>query len=683
MRNFIYIIGSVFLGLLANDVLAQEDSTDINSFRFSVRKDILNLPVEGLRDKKVYSISKKIENWVNSPLSVEVITQEEIQRSGVVNIPEALRLAPGVIVRQRTNGTFDVHIRGMDNINQDGYLRDTENQAILVMVDEVPYYDYLQGTVFWESLPVDLHDIERIEIIKTPHQAFFGTNAAGGFIHIITRKVEENGLQVEASVEGGNNTTAVDKAAISYGVNDQLRFRVSGHYHFANRFQDPVYLLNQNQYISTDSLLFYKIAAESTNLNANLGNQQYGVNLTSTWDINNNIQLQSFFSNQNSRAQTVFIDDTLAMATRVSNTNTLSFLSNIYTGRVQLSYRFGEQDNALGFPGMKFDITHFKVNTDYNFKYKDNLSIIPGFHYQSITYNDIPHLESASSNAIFNRKVTLSNFAAYLRFDWEDKENWRVIATIRNDRYNVLSANHLSYQMAASYRINNDHFIRFSTGRGNQTPLFNDFYNNARERFPEDGVIRSRFREENLKLTKISSYELGYRAKFLQNLETDIELFHVRSGNYLRDVLETSTENQNIVTRMNTDLGARQYGMSIQVQSIISKMLVRGFVTLQHTRITNWLDENDNPINIIHKATPNIYGGLELNYSTLFNRLNINTNIYFFDNQEVVTRYGTDSIKSKILLNFKISYNIWKANEVYVNLRNARKLFKSRVCLCR
>ena len=664
MRKLVYIV-SILLSLLVDKLWAQGDTSNVNAFILEVKEDMLNLPVEGLQDKKVYSVSKKIENWVSTPLSVEVITQEEIVRSGVISIPEALRLAPGVIVRQRTNGTFDVHIRGLDNINQDGYLRDTENQAILVLIDEVPYYDYLRGTVFWESLPVDLHDIERIEIVKTPHQAFFGTNAAGGFIHIITRKVEENGLRVNGSIEGGNNTTAVDKIAVSYGVNDQLRFRLSGNYHFANRFQDDVYLLNSSRYVSPDSLLFHKIAAESTNLNTDLGNQQYAINFTGVWDINNNIQLQSFFSNQHSRAQTVFVDDTLAMATRLSNTNTLSFISNIYNAHVQLSYRFGNQDNALGFPGMKFDINHFKINADYNFQY-NNLTITPGLHYQRIAYDDTPYIGDTSETAIFNRKVTLTDFAAYLRLDWAYQEHWRVIAALRNDSYNILNTNYPSYQLAASYRINNDHLIRFSTGRGNQTPLFNDFYNNASERFPEDGVTRSRFREDNLKLTKVTSYELGYRAKFLRKIETDIELFYLRSGNYLKDVLE-----DNLVTRMNADLGARQFGLSIQAQTFIAKMLVRGFITFQYSRIVDLMDEAGNLTDINHKATPNIYGGLELDYSTLFDKLNINTNIYFFDNQEFVTRYGTDSIKSKLLLNLKISYKFWKENQVYVNLRNA------------
>ncbi|MDX2305035.1 MAG: TonB-dependent receptor [Microscillaceae bacterium] len=669
MQKILYIWGfSVWMSVAV--LSAQTDSTeDVNPFRFTVKEDILNLPVEGLQDKKVYSVSQKIENWVNTPLSVEVITYDEIIRSGALNIPEALRLAPGLIVRQRTNGTYDVHIRGMDNISQDGYLRDAQSQALLVMVDEVPFYDYLQGTVFWESLPADIHDVERIEIIKTPHQALFGTNAAAGFIHIITKKVDEKGLKADVSLEGGTQTTAINKAALSYGVTDRLRFRVSGNYHFANRFQDELYLLNEDRYIKTDSLLFYKINAENTNINTKLGNQQYGLQLLGIWDLNNNIQMQGIFANQNSRAQTVFVDDTLAMASRTSNTNMLNFLSSIYNGHVQLSYRFGSQDNAVGFPGMKFDITHFKINADYTFRYK-TLNIKPGVQFQRIAYDDTPYLNASVFPTVFNRKVALTDIAAYFQLDWSFQDKWRVLAGLRNDKYNALKSSYVSYQLAASYRIDNNHLVRFSSGGGNQSPLLNDFYNNSQEIFSTDGAIRQRFREDDLKLRKISSIELGYRAKFLQNFETDLEVFYLASSNYLFDRLETNDEGEKIVTRSNSDLKARQFGVNFQVQAIISKILIRSFMTLQYSRLLSWINADNLATNLTHKATPNVYGGFELNYSTLFNRLNINTNIYFFDNQEFINRYGKDTIKSKLILNLKVSYNFWKANEVYLNLRN-------------
>ena len=70
----------------------------------------MNIPIQ--------SASKKKETLFDAPLSSYTISAAEIERSGANSIPEALRLAPGVIVREQTNGVYDVSIRGLDNLTR-------------------------------------------------------------------------------------------------------------------------------------------------------------------------------------------------------------------------------------------------------------------------------------------------------------------------------------------------------------------------------------------------------------------------------------------------------------------------------------------------------------------------------------------------------------------------------------
>ncbi|HYE53600.1 MAG TPA: Plug domain-containing protein, partial [Chitinophagaceae bacterium] len=74
------------------------------------------LSLEKLLNLKVVSVSKSSEFLFDAPLSASVITKEEIRRAGSTSIMEALRLAPGLIVREQTNGNYDIYIRGMDNV---------------------------------------------------------------------------------------------------------------------------------------------------------------------------------------------------------------------------------------------------------------------------------------------------------------------------------------------------------------------------------------------------------------------------------------------------------------------------------------------------------------------------------------------------------------------------------------
>jgi len=145
--------------------------------------NLFDLDLEALMNIDIYSVSKKVESLFDAPLSASVLTREEIINSGATSIPEALRLVPGLIVREKTNGNYDVHIRGNDDV-LGAKLLYSENTMSLVMIDNRIVYSYLQGGTFWETLPVSVNDIKRIEVIRGPASALYGPNAVMGVIHI-------------------------------------------------------------------------------------------------------------------------------------------------------------------------------------------------------------------------------------------------------------------------------------------------------------------------------------------------------------------------------------------------------------------------------------------------------------------------------------------------------------------
>src|ERR1700730_6894059 len=116
---------------------------------------------------------------------------------------EAMRLVPGVIVREQANGIYDIHLRGMDNQPPNGAFDEASNTSTLVMIDNRPIYNYLMGGTFWENLPVDMNDVKKIEVIRGPAAALYGPNAVSGVINIITRQVEKPGLYLVANNQQG------------------------------------------------------------------------------------------------------------------------------------------------------------------------------------------------------------------------------------------------------------------------------------------------------------------------------------------------------------------------------------------------------------------------------------------------------------------------------------------------
>ena len=83
-------------------------------------ESIYDLSLEELMNIEIVSASKKAESLFDTPVSSYIISKDEILNSGATSVPDALKLCPDVIIREHTNGVYDVHLRGMDNITRYG-----------------------------------------------------------------------------------------------------------------------------------------------------------------------------------------------------------------------------------------------------------------------------------------------------------------------------------------------------------------------------------------------------------------------------------------------------------------------------------------------------------------------------------------------------------------------------------
>ena len=153
-----------------------------------------DLSPEQLLSADVISATKTQGTVEQTPAAVYVITAEDIIRSGVTSIPDALHMAPGVDVAQQGTGTWNVNIRGFN--------KGLANQ-LLVMIDGRTIYNPMFGGTYWELQNLPLEDIERIEVIRGPGGTLWGANAVNGVINIITKQAQDTqGRLIRA--EAGN-----------------------------------------------------------------------------------------------------------------------------------------------------------------------------------------------------------------------------------------------------------------------------------------------------------------------------------------------------------------------------------------------------------------------------------------------------------------------------------------------
>src|SRR5688572_15416282 len=155
---------------------------------------------------EVTSVSRREEKLSEAASAIQVITREDIIRSGVTSIPEALRLAGNLHVAQKNSHDWAISARGFNT--------DLANK-LLVLIDGRTVYTPLFSGVFWDRQDYLLEDIERIEVISGPGGTLWGSNAVNGVINIITKKAAATqGLYAE----GGVGTQLENFGGIRYGA---------------------------------------------------------------------------------------------------------------------------------------------------------------------------------------------------------------------------------------------------------------------------------------------------------------------------------------------------------------------------------------------------------------------------------------------------------------------------------
>ncbi|MEJ0084234.1 MAG: TonB-dependent receptor [Pseudomonadota bacterium] len=145
------------------------------------------MSLEELANVEVTSVSKSAQSLSSAPASIYVITREEILRTGVLSIPEALRLAPNMQVTQLNSSEYSNGARGLAGSPD---LQNFSNKT-LILIDGRSVYSPLFSGVVYDMQDVLMDDIDRIEVISGPGATLWGANAMNGVINIITRKAAD------------------------------------------------------------------------------------------------------------------------------------------------------------------------------------------------------------------------------------------------------------------------------------------------------------------------------------------------------------------------------------------------------------------------------------------------------------------------------------------------------------
>ncbi|MBX2966788.1 MAG: TonB-dependent receptor [Cyclobacteriaceae bacterium] len=644
----------------------------ISTWAQSTEDELFSLGLEELMNIPIKSASKKSERLFDAPLSSYTITKAEIQNSGAPSVMEALRLAPGVIVREQANGMYDIHIRGMENLTRTNGTFLKANSYTLVMIDNRPVFNHGLGGTYWESLPIDINDVERIEIVRGPSSPLFGPNAVTGVINIITKRMDDASTMVSANVQGGTLGSTFANASVGKKLSDKFSVIVSGNFQNRNRVDADYYNATTGTYGPTANPSRYDDQSRALN--------KWGVNGYLTYAASEDVSFDLSLATQAAEFQKIWILNPLNEGS--TNNTSVNFSAKIHGLDVRTSYIKGSNLDLKGnTPYAEYDFNVADFVAEYNVQLGEKFKITPGFSYQTTTFDDRDYSDPANFQfGLFHGENSINTIAGYLRADLAFTEKWRVLGGLRLDKFSDPDDAYLAYELATTYKINEKNLVRAAYTKSNSGSFIGYNFLNIAGQWNGN---------TNLDLFTLTMVEIGYRVQISPKLQLDVDAFRQVGENLT--ALVSLDGSPALLGFMNVPTSATQSGATISLNYVPNqKLQFKPFFTFQKTETKDLPSAYVNPAILPpgfltysdskNEYTPGSYGGFYLNYQPVA-KVNVNVSGYYFtkhtqyDESYTVSdnstaQYGFGQISGKFMFNAKVSYEVVNGLNLFANARN-------------
>lgn len=491
------------------------------------------LSLEQLMNLDVTSVSRSPQPFGEAPAAINVITSDQIHRSGAETLPDALRLADNLDIAQSSSSSWNISARGFDSAVSD---------KLLVLMDGRSLYTPLLLGVIWPMQDYLMEDIDRIEVVSGPGGTEWGQNAVNGVINITTKSSRDTqGLYLE----GGGGNQLQDIGGLRYGTTlaSNVFFRVYGKYmdmgpevyadgssaHDGwNRgqvgFRADDYRSDANQFTVEGDLLYGTLQSEPGGEGRTLG-QSYQANgdilarWTHTFADDYDMSLQMYY--QRSHISAAFQSNapiTPGIAIPAGN-----------LGDDMDTYNLDFQDRFL-----LGDWNHFVWGLGYQFTH-DVVTDAPlvGFEPNILDQN-------LYSGFVEDRIKILDNVSAYLgtKVEHNDYTGWEYEPSIRL-QFNVTDKQMFWASVSRAVRAP----ARYDRDLFEPSPGYGSFLGTSNSFFESETVV---------------AYELGYRAQFSDKVAASVSTFY-NDYEHLRSL--GLTDGTQLPLIFENELHGRTYGI--------------------------------------------------------------------------------------------------------------------------
>lgn len=493
-------------------------------------------------DTMVVTATRTAMTVKETPSTVEIVDSKKLEQTQAKTLHDALKGALGVNVFNDFQGRSNVSIRG------------SESRHVLIMVDgkrlggEAAY----NSANAWDVDRIRMEDVERVEIIRGPAGALYGSDAMGGVINVITKTPDKTTADVNYEYgwyEDGKGAGYKGNLYLQ-GAEGNYSYKINAGLNKNRPYLDPKG--------SGDSMNFY-------------GKQQ-PLSLNVGYKFDNGNELSVDFSkikedNQKSttsttvmvpgkvwqdKVQTIYNDNkrTDYAITYKGSDDKQDWMFRAYKSVFDKNYK--NQNNTRmtmrGKPG-KWTLQDPKIDTvkrtlsviegKDTFNLSDKNKLTAGFEYRKDqsegTRLKKPNTSLADGNAHdAYDKAAINYLAAYVQDEFRPDDKWLIIPSVRFDHSDQFS-NKLTSNLAATYNAADDVRVKAVVGQGYKTPTVNELYH-FWEMYAQVGKNEGEFYVGNpdLKPEKSLSYELAIEKDWGDKTTVHFGLFR----NELKDMIQ-------------------------------------------------------------------------------------------------------------------------------------------------
>ncbi len=474
----------------------------------------------------VLSASRLAQPLAEAPNAMTVIDREMIKASGLRRIPDLFKLVPGMYVSYKSGNEPFVAYHGST---------DSLARRMQVLVDGRSIFMPPIGSVFWENLPLQIDDIERIEVIRGPAAASHGSNSTQGVLNIITREAGA-APGFKASVTEGNG--GISDASMSIGKRGEtLDYRLS-----IGRRGDDGY----DAYTNADNSLTENNDSYSTNL-FNL-RSSYHPNAIDSFDIQLGLS-----SGILETGQTVDFDPNARRnKENTENFQQLTWLRNLHSGdEIKLQYYHIYQNELNSLPArsvfgpldLSYTNTRDNVELQHTLQTSNSNRLVWGASYRR---------DWVRAPTLFREEQTVRQTTLFAHDEWRITPQW-LLNTGAMHENSGLGQNHISPRAALIYKLDNKQALRTGVSKAYRNPSVYEERGFYRLDDPFINLIYPNgFYQASggLRSERIVSREIGYLGEFIEHgFSIDTRLYHDR----LNDIIyETQNYPKDFVNLLNS-----------------------------------------------------------------------------------------------------------------------------------